>query len=441
MANPFISPIPAATSFSVPAARYDSTNVGATGNIIGTEVDSPPDEWLAAGQQRLKYPPVEYFNWFFAYTNNQVNYLRQVGIADWDSRQTYNLGDVVRTITIIDNIPTPRYYRSLVNNNINQTPSPSNVNYWIDFLAVEPYLNSYSTLKMNINSTGIINQLGGRIVPVTANRVNTNGVSFMLADMWHAYAPLNGTANFAVNYQSSGTTVTIPESSAVDPSARPGFIGIAYKETFTHRTYGLTGDNLNCRCRIKVSSTSQVHSIRYWLFALQDGTSPAFDARNGVNAAVDGQIANIVTVDNFVYFDFLYVPGSYFEFRVIPEAGVSLSISGWDLTLSKDGFTNEPIITCDYKTELLVCRESFEIINEDSTSDIVFEWSGGGGGSYYYFDQIYVPYSTVKRDIPSGAAGFPNGSSYKTNGVTFRLNGGAGGAQGINPNAYVYSGR
>lgn len=79
----------------------------------------PSDVEIQTGWPLSNVPPSrQRFNWFFNYVMNAVRYFSRRGLPDWDSAETYSIGD-----TVIGN--DNAIYRSLINSNLNKTPSTS----------------------------------------------------------------------------------------------------------------------------------------------------------------------------------------------------------------------------------------------------------------------------------------------------------------------------
>lgn len=78
----------------------------------------PTDLEIAAGWPVTSIPPSrQRFNWFFSVVSNAYRYLTRRGIPDWISTETFEIGDIQRSL--VDG----KTYRSMVAANINFEPS------------------------------------------------------------------------------------------------------------------------------------------------------------------------------------------------------------------------------------------------------------------------------------------------------------------------------
>lgn len=83
------------------------------------DIVKPTDVEIANGWPLTNVPPArQRFNWFFNYAMNAIRYFSRRGLPDWDSAETYSIGD---TVIGNDNL----IYRSRINSNLNKTPSTS----------------------------------------------------------------------------------------------------------------------------------------------------------------------------------------------------------------------------------------------------------------------------------------------------------------------------
>lgn len=161
----------------------------ATGNTIYTkdlnEIQTPAFEiGKEAGFVSGKCPVYTDDTGIDFVITKQLAYLLQKGVAEWDSNTTYFQGDICQVKT--NNIPTLFY--SLIDNNLNNNPANSLIN-WFN-------LNTMNFTGLNLNT------------PIDFNTYTQQG-NYNLSSNLHTNAPID--TEFACNLQvlTDGSTLNV----------------------------------------------------------------------------------------------------------------------------------------------------------------------------------------------------------------------------------------
>lgn len=107
------------TLFSKPSVRSSWGQTAAP-----SDTQDPGDTYTSKGWQIGGKPPRQYFNWVLNYIFAGIRYLCQVGVATWDTNETYPLGAL--TVNTQDGL----LYRTLANNVQGQRPDQSLFSSW-----------------------------------------------------------------------------------------------------------------------------------------------------------------------------------------------------------------------------------------------------------------------------------------------------------------------
>lgn len=164
-----------------------------------TDIVQPSNSFISAGWQSSSTPPSrQYFNWVLNHATNGVQYLIKRGISDWDTAETYSVGDVVQSGSVL--------YQSAVASNTGNTPSAVSTQ-WAPLSTATAANGNNST---QVATTAFVHNnyvpLGAPVSSLSG-LVSNGQVPFSAVQQWQG--------SLAINF---GQITSFPSSAAATPS-------------------------------------------------------------------------------------------------------------------------------------------------------------------------------------------------------------------------------
>lgn len=153
--------------------QFGSTFAGSTNFTTNIATIQALSNWLGGFYDAAiaqSNPLIEDMNGVFLVLTQQLAYLLQEGIAEWDSGTTYYTGNLIQTGGIV--------YRSLIDSNLNNDPTTAAGTSWGSML--QPGVETINSMVQNTTvTTGNTLTWPNMVVPVGSTFTVNNGASFI----------------------------------------------------------------------------------------------------------------------------------------------------------------------------------------------------------------------------------------------------------------------
>ena len=132
-------------------------------------LDAYEEGWNSATISSELLPPLEEFQGVQYANSYQQAYTFQEGIPEWDAGTTYYSGSTCKVISGSDFI----LYKSLIDNNINNTPS-SSPSQWAEIFNTANGVQSLSNLSQTLNNSAVQYPSCAAVTALSSSFANTN---------------------------------------------------------------------------------------------------------------------------------------------------------------------------------------------------------------------------------------------------------------------------